>query len=95
MSYVSDPKNQKYVVNVGDKYSFDAKASIRPLIGAKGEVLNESYLSDIITNGGLGSLVDISGASVGTGVTLNPNDLSKILYEGDRVAMTWLPYIRC
>lgn len=93
MSYVSDPKNQKYVVNVGDKYSFDAKASIRPLIGAKGEVLNESYLSDIITNGGLGSLVDISGASVGTGVTLNPNDLSKILYEGDRVAMTWLPYI--
>lgn len=93
MSYVSDPKNQKYVINVGDKYSFDAKASIRPLIGAKGEVLNESYLSDIITNGGLGSLVDISGASVGTGVTLNPNDLSKILYEGDRVAMTWLPYI--
>jgi hypothetical protein len=93
MSYVSDPKNQKYVVNVGDKYSFDAKASIRPLIGAKGEVLNESYLSDIITNGGLGSLVDISGASVGTGVTLNPNDLSKILYEGDRVAMTWLPYV--
>ena len=93
MSYVSDPKNQKYVVNVGDKYSFDAKASIRPLIGAKGEVLNESYLSDIINNGGLGSLVDISGASVGTGVTLNPNDLSKILYEGDRVAMTWLPYI--
>lgn len=93
MSYVSDPKNQKYVVNVGDKYSFDAKASIRPLIGAKGEVLNESYLSDIITNGGLGSLVDILGASVGTGVTLNPNDLSKILYEGDRVAMTWLPYI--
>ena len=93
MSYVSDPKNQKYVVNVGDKYSFDAKASIRPLIGAKGEVLNENYLSDIITNGGLGSLVDISGASVGTGVTLNPNDLSKILYEGDRVAMTWLPYI--
>lgn len=93
MSYVSDPKNQKYVVNVGDKYSFDAKASIRPLIGAKGEVLNESYLSDIITNGGLGSLVDISGASVGTRVTLNPNDLSKILYEGDRVAMTWLPYI--
>ena len=93
MSYVSDPKNQKYIVNVGDKYSFDAKASIRPLIGAKGEVLNESYLSDIITNGGLGSLVDISGASVGTGVTLNPNDLSKILYEGDRVAMTWLPYI--
>lgn len=93
MSYVSDPKNQKYVVNVGDKYSFDAKASIRPLIGAKGEVLNENYLSDIITNGGLGSLVDISGASVGTGITLNPNDLSKILYEGDRVAMTWLPYI--
>lgn len=93
MSYVSDPKNQKYVVNVGDKYSFDAKASIRPLIGAKGEVLNESYLSDIITNGGLGSLVDISGASVGTGITLNPNDLSKVLYEGDRIAMTWLPYV--
>lgn len=93
MSYVSDPKNQKYTINVGNKYSFDAKASIRPLIGSKGEVLNESYLSDIITNGGLGSLVDISGASVGTGVTLNPNDLSKILYEGDRVAMTWLPYI--
>lgn len=93
MSYVSDPKNQKYVVNIGDKYSFDAKASIRPLIGAKGEVLNESYLSDIITNGGLGSLVDISGASVGTGITLNPNDLSKVLYEGDRIAMTWLPYV--
>lgn len=93
MSYVSDPKNQKYVVNVGDKYSFDTKASIRPLIGAKGEVLNESYLSDIITNGGLGSLVDISGASVGTGITLNPNDLSKVLYEGDRIAMTWLPYV--
>lgn len=93
MSYVSDPKNQKYVVNVGDKYSFDVKASIRPLIGAKGEVLNESYLSDIITNGGLGSLVDISGASVGTGITLNPNDLSKVLYEGDRIAMTWLPYV--
>lgn len=93
MSYVSDPKNQKYVVNVGDKYSFDAKASIRPLIGAKGEVLNENYLSDIITDGGLGSLVDISGASVGTGITLNPNDLSKVLYEGDRIAMTWLPYV--
>lgn len=93
MSYVSDPKNQKYTINVGDKYSFDAKASIRPLIGAKGEVLNESYLSDIITNGGLGSLVDISGASVGTGITLNPNDLSKVLYEGDRIAMTWLPYV--
>lgn len=93
MSYVSDPKNQKYTINVGNKYSFDAKASIRPLIGSKGEVLNENYLSDIITDGGLGSLVDISGASVGTGVTLNPNDLSKILYEGDRVAMTWLPYV--
>lgn len=93
MSYVSDPKNQKYTINVGNKYSFDAKASIRPLIGSKGEVLNENYLSDIITDGGLGSLVDISGASVGTGVTLNPNDLSKVLYEGDRIAMTWLPYV--
>lgn len=93
MSYVSDPKNQKYTINVGNKYSFDAKASIRPLIGSKGEVLNENYLSDIITDGGLGSLVDISGASVGTGITLNPNDLSKVLYEGDRIAMTWLPYI--
>jgi hypothetical protein len=93
MSYVSDPKNQKYTINVGNKYSFDAKASIRPLIGSKGEVLNENYLSDIITDGGLGSLVDISGASVGTGITLNPNDLSKVLYEGDRIAMTWLPYV--
>lgn len=93
MSYVSDPKNQKYTINVGNKYSFDAKASIRPLIGSKGEVLNENYLSDIITDGGLGSLVDISGASVGTEITLNPNDLSKVLYEGDRIAMTWLPYI--
>lgn len=93
MSYVSDPKNQKYTINVGNKYSFDAKASIRPLIGSKGEVLNENYLSDIITDGGLGSLVDISGASAGTGITLNPNDLSKVLYEGDRIAMTWLPYV--
>lgn len=93
MSYVSDPKNQKYTINVGNKYSFDAKASIRPLIGSKGEVLNENYLSDIITDGGLGSLVDISGASIGTGITLNPNDLSKVLYEGDRIAMTWLPYV--
>lgn len=93
MSYVSDPKNQKYTINVGNKYSFDAKASIRPLIGSKGEVLNENYLSDIITDGGLGSLVDISGASVGTEITLNPNDLSKVLYEGDRIAMTWLPYV--
>jgi hypothetical protein len=93
MSYVSDPKNQKYTINVGNKYSFDAKASIRPLIGSKGEVLNENYLSNIITDGGLGSLVDISGASVGTGITLNPNDLSKVLYEGDRIAMTWLPYV--
>lgn len=93
MSYVSDPKNQKYTINVGNKYSFDAKASIRPLIGSKGEVLNENYLSDIIIDGGLGSLVDISGASVGTGITLNPNDLSKVLYEGDRIAMTWLPYV--
>ena len=93
MSYVSDPKNQKYTINVGNKYSFDAKASIRPLIGSKGEVLNENYLSDIITDGGLGSLVDISGASVGTRITLNPNDLSKVLYEGDRIAMTWLPYV--
>lgn len=93
MSYVSDPKNQKYTINVGNKYSFDAKASIRPLIGSKGEVLNENYLSDIITDGGLGSLVDISGASVGTGITLSPNDLSKVLYEGDRIAMTWLPYV--
>lgn len=93
MSYVSDPKNQKYTINVGNKYSFDAKASIRPLIGSKGEVLNENYLSDIITDGGLGSLVDISGASVETGITLNPNDLSKVLYEGDRIAMTWLPYV--
>lgn len=93
MSYVSDPKNQKYTINVGNKYSFDAKASIRPLIGSKGEVLNENYLSDIITDGGLGSLVDISGASVGTGITLNPNDLSKVVYEGDRIAMTWLPYV--
>lgn len=93
MSYVSDPKNQNYNINIGGEYSFNAKASIRPLIGSKGEVLNENYLSDIVTDGGLGALVDVAGASVGTGVTLNPGDLSKLLYEGDRIAMTWLPYI--
>lgn len=92
MSYVSDPKNQTYVINTGGKYGYKTNASIRPLIGAKGEVLNENYLTDIITEGGLGSLLDVAGASLGTGKAISLGDLNKLIYEGDRVAMAWLPF---
>lgn len=92
--YAGAAKTKDYTVGLGGKYSLSTKANISPLVGADKKLLNNNYMSDIISTGGLGALVDPNGASLGTRETLSDIDLSKILYSNDQVATAWMPFIR-
>lgn len=90
--YAGAAKTKDYSVRLGTKYSLQTRANISPLVGADKKLLNNNYMSDIITQGGLGALVDPNGASLGTGEVLSDVDLNKVLYSNDQVATAWLPY---
>ena len=87
-------KNKDYTIRFGSDISLTTKAVVAPLVGADDKLQNNKYLSKIISDGGLGGLVDANGASLGTSKTLNPSDLDKILYMNDQVASAWLPSYR-
>lgn len=89
--YAGDRKTKDYTIKLGTKYSLTTKANIAPLVDFEGKVLNENYLSDILTTGGLSALVNPEGATLGTDEVLNPMDFSKIIYGNDQIATAWLP----
>lgn len=92
--YAGAEKTQDYEVTLGSEYSYKTKANIAPLVGSDKKLLNNNYLSTIITNGGIGALVDPNGASLGTGQALSSADLTKILYADAQVASAWLPSMK-
>lgn len=92
--YAGAVKTKEYSVKIGTKYSLDTHANISPLVSPDKKLLNNNYISDIISEGGIGALVDPNGASLGTGEVLSDADLSKMLYTNDQVATAWLPYVK-
>ena len=89
--YAGFEKNHRYTVKFGSELQYTTNAMIAPLVGIDKTLQNNKYLSNIITEGGLGALLDPNGASLGTGGTLSEADLSKIIYGSEQVAIAWLP----
>ena len=95
---IGGPKEQKYTVSIADpkdktkQYAFDVNATVAPLLDKNNDTVGFDYASNVLSKGGIMASVDINGASLGVGKSLNMSDMTKILYNGENIATAWLPY---